>query len=90
VAHACHPSYSGNKRSGGSRFKASLANSSTDPISKNSSQKRADGVAQGVGPEFKPQHQNKKKRKRIKFRLFQFITPKHLCLTIPLSNALIK
>jgi hypothetical protein len=30
-----------------------------DPISKNPSQKRAGGVAQGVGPEFKPQHQKK-------------------------------
>jgi hypothetical protein len=27
-----------------------------DPISKNPSQKRAGGVAQGEGPEFKPQY----------------------------------
>jgi hypothetical protein len=27
------------------------------------SQKRAGGVAQGVGPEFKPQHHQKKKKK---------------------------
>jgi hypothetical protein len=33
------------------------ANSSRDPISKKKkSQKRAGGVAQGVGPEFKPQY----------------------------------
>jgi hypothetical protein len=32
-----------------------------DPLSKNPSQKRADGVVQGVGPEFKPQHHKKKK-----------------------------
>jgi hypothetical protein len=40
------------------------ANSSTrDPISKKPSIKRAGGVAQGVGPEFKPQyHTHKKKR----------------------------
>jgi hypothetical protein len=30
----------------------------------NPSQKRAGGVAQGVGPEFKPQHHTKKKKKR--------------------------
>jgi hypothetical protein len=34
-----------------------------DPISKNPSQKRAGGVAQGKGPEFKPQY-CKKKRER--------------------------
>jgi hypothetical protein len=32
------------------------ANSLQDCISKNPSQKRAGGVAQGVGPEFKSQH----------------------------------
>jgi hypothetical protein len=31
-----------------------------DPISKNPSQKRAGGMAQGVGPEFKPQYHKKK------------------------------
>jgi hypothetical protein len=31
---------------------------------KNTSQKRASGVAQGVGPEFKLQHQKKKKKKK--------------------------
>jgi hypothetical protein len=30
-----------------------------DPISKNLSQKRAGGVAQGEGPEFKPQYHKK-------------------------------
>jgi hypothetical protein len=30
-------------------------------LEKNLSQKRAGGVAQGVGPEFKPQYQKKKK-----------------------------
>jgi hypothetical protein len=32
------------------------ANSLGDPISKNPSEKRAGGVAQGVGPEFKHQY----------------------------------
>jgi hypothetical protein len=31
-------------------------NSTQDPISKNSSQKRSGGVAQGVDPEFNPQY----------------------------------
>jgi hypothetical protein len=33
---------------------------------KNPSQKRADGVAQGVGPEFKPHHQKTKEKKKRK------------------------
>jgi hypothetical protein len=31
-------------------------------LEKNLSQERAGGVAQGVGPEFKPQYQKKKKK----------------------------
>jgi hypothetical protein len=42
-------------------LEAAHANSSRDPISKNPSQKRAGRVAQGVGPEFKPQYCKKKK-----------------------------
>jgi hypothetical protein len=38
-----------------------MANSLQDHIFKNSSQKRAGGVAQGVGSEFKPQYWKKKK-----------------------------
>jgi hypothetical protein len=46
------------------------ANSLRDPISKNPSQKRAGGVAEGVGPEFKPQYwKKKKKRKKFSFSL---------------------
>jgi hypothetical protein len=52
------PSYSGG--SGGSWFKASLGKYFLSPyLEKNPSQKRAGGVAQSVGPEFKPQHQKK-------------------------------
>jgi hypothetical protein len=48
-------------------LKPAWANSSCDPTSKNPSQKRAGGVAQGVGPEFKPQyHHIKKERKEEK------------------------
>jgi hypothetical protein len=32
---------------------------------KNPSQKRAGGVAQGVGPKFKPQYHQKKKKVRL-------------------------
>jgi hypothetical protein len=39
-------------------------NSSRDPISKKSSQKRAGRVAQGVGPEFKPQYHKKEEVKK--------------------------
>jgi hypothetical protein len=43
-------------------FEAAWANSLWDHISKKKkkSQKRADGVAQGVGPKFKPQYHKKK------------------------------
>jgi hypothetical protein len=50
-------------------LKPAQANSSQDPISKkkqnNPSQKRAGGVAQGVGPEFKLQYHQKKKKRKI-------------------------
>jgi hypothetical protein len=35
-------------------------------LKKNPSQKRADGVAQGVGPEFKPQNYRERKKKKKK------------------------
>jgi hypothetical protein len=62
VAYACNLSYSGGKRLGGSQIgKPAQANSSQYPISKTPSQKRAGRVAQGEGPEFKPQYGKKKK-----------------------------
>jgi hypothetical protein len=61
VAHACNPSYLKRQRSGGSQFEA-WANSLRDPTLKKINHKnRASGVAQGVGPEFKP-HSTKKKK----------------------------
>jgi hypothetical protein len=56
VAHAYNPSFSGGRDQEDCGSKPAWANSSQDPISKNPSQKRAGGVAQGVGPEFKPQY----------------------------------
>jgi hypothetical protein len=46
-------------------LKPAWANSSKDPISKKIITKRAGGMAQGVGPEFKPQYLKKKKLKRF-------------------------
>jgi hypothetical protein len=48
------------QRSGGSWFEASPGRQFTRPyLKKNPSQKRAGGMAQGVGPEFKSQYQKK-------------------------------
>jgi hypothetical protein len=63
MAHACNPSYSGGRdQDGGSR--PAWANSSRDPISRNTFTKKksgeAGGVAQGVAPEFKPQYHTQK------------------------------
>jgi hypothetical protein len=40
-------------------------------LEKNPSQKRAGGVAQGVGPEFKPQYCKKKKKTAAKFPVYK-------------------
>jgi hypothetical protein len=61
VAHACNPSYSGGRDQKNHGSKPTRANSFGDPISKTSNTKRAGGVAQGVGPEFKPRYHRKKK-----------------------------
>jgi hypothetical protein len=42
-------------------LKLAQANSLGDPVLKNPSQKRAGGVGQGIGPEFKLQYHQKKK-----------------------------
>jgi hypothetical protein len=55
AAHAYNPSYSGGRdQADRSSSKPSPANSSRDPISKIPNTKRAGGVTQDVGPEFKP------------------------------------
>jgi hypothetical protein len=41
VRHACDPSYSGGREQEDRRLKPAWANSSQDPISKNTTQKRA-------------------------------------------------
>jgi hypothetical protein len=60
VAHACNPSYSGGRDQEDHSSKPVQANSLQDPILKNLSHKRAGRVAQGLGPEFKPQYHKKK------------------------------
>jgi hypothetical protein len=60
MAHTCNPSYSGGRDQEDRGLKPAHANSSRDPILKKPSQKRAGGVVQGVGPEFKPQYHQKK------------------------------
>jgi hypothetical protein len=60
VVHTCNPSYSGGRDQENRSSKPAQANSLRDPISKNPSPKRAGGVVQGVGPEFKPQYRKKK------------------------------
>jgi hypothetical protein len=61
MAHACNPSYSGGSNQ---EDRGSKTNSSQDLITeKNPSQKkRADGVAQRIGPEFKPQYCKERKK----------------------------
>jgi hypothetical protein len=59
--HSCNPSYLGGRDQEDCSLTPAQANSLGEPILKNPLQKRADGVAQGVGPEFKPQYHQKKK-----------------------------
>jgi hypothetical protein len=55
VAHAYNSSYSGGREQEDCGLKPTSANSSQDPISKIPNTKKwAGGMAQGVGPEFKP------------------------------------
>jgi hypothetical protein len=67
VAHTCDPSYCGGRDQEGHGSKPAQANTLRGPISKIPNTKRAGGVAQSVGPEFKPQyHIKKKERKKTK------------------------
>jgi hypothetical protein len=66
--YACNPSYSGGIEQEDCSSKPTWANSSARPYLKKTLQKkknRAGGVAQGEGPEFKPQYRKKKKRNEI-------------------------
>jgi hypothetical protein len=62
VAHACNPSYLGGRDL--EDWNQPQENSLRDPYvkKKNPSHKRASGVAQGVGPEFKSSTERKKSK----------------------------
>jgi hypothetical protein len=66
VAHTYNPSYSGGRDQEDLCSKAAWANSSQDPILKKPFTKRAGVVAQGIGPEFKPQYLKKKEKVILK------------------------
>jgi hypothetical protein len=64
VAYACNPSYPGGRNQDDCGSNPAQAYSSVRPyLEKKPSQKRAGGVAQGVGPEFKPWYCKKKLKK---------------------------
>jgi hypothetical protein len=69
VIHTCNPSNSGGRDQEDHTLKPAWANSLQDPISKNTyhkkKKKKAGGVAQGIGSQFKFQYCKKKKRKNI-------------------------
>jgi hypothetical protein len=56
VAHACNPSYSGGRDQEDRGSKPAGTNSSQDLVLKKPNTKKAGGVAQGEGLEFKPQY----------------------------------
>jgi hypothetical protein len=62
VAHTCNPSYSGGRDQEDHSSKPAWKNTSQDPILKIPITKRAGGVAQGEGHEFKPHYSKKKKK----------------------------
>jgi hypothetical protein len=68
VAHSCNPGYSGGRDQKDCSSKPAQENSLGDPIlkKKKSHKKRAGGVVQGLGPEFKPQYDQEKKNKSQK------------------------
>jgi hypothetical protein len=65
MAHTCKPSYSGGRNEEDTVLSQPPANSSWDPISKHTHQKKKEekkeaGLeAQGTGPEVKPQYHKK-------------------------------
>jgi hypothetical protein len=68
VAHACNPSYS-RGRDQEDRVSKSAGQIVCRILSqKNPSQKRAGGMAQGVGPEFKPQISIRAKNNKVEIK----------------------
>jgi hypothetical protein len=65
MAHACNPSYSGGRDQDHSWSQPRQIVQET-LSRKNPTEKRVSGVAQDVGPEFRPQYYKKKKKKKEK------------------------
>jgi hypothetical protein len=65
VAHSCNPSCSGDRDQEDRGLKPAQAKSLQDCILKIPNTKRAGGVAQGIGPEFKPWYPSHHTRKVI-------------------------
>jgi hypothetical protein len=61
MAHTCNPSYLGGRNQENHGLKPTGENSSQKSVWKKPITKRAGGVAQGIGPEFKAQYHKKKK-----------------------------
>jgi hypothetical protein len=61
MPHVYNPSYTAGRDQEDCGLKPARANSSVRPYLKKPFTKRAGGVAQGIGPEFKPQYRKKKK-----------------------------
>jgi hypothetical protein len=62
MAHTCNPAYLGVRNQEARGSKPAQANSLRDPILKTPiTKKQAGGVAQGEGPEFKPQYRKKER-----------------------------
>jgi hypothetical protein len=59
VTQACNPSHSGGRDQEARSSKPAQANSARDPKNPSHTKKKAGGVAQGVGPELKPQDHRK-------------------------------
>jgi hypothetical protein len=62
VTHACNPSNTGGRDQEDHGSKPAEVNNSVRPYLEKSFTKRADRVAQGEGPEFKPSTAKKRKR----------------------------
>jgi hypothetical protein len=78
VAQASDPSYSGGRDQENHGLKPAWANSSVRPYLKNTFIKRAGGVAQGVGSEFKPQYPKKNKKQKTKQKKLYTVLLVHL------------
>jgi hypothetical protein len=73
VAHACNPSNLGGRDQEDCGLKPAQANRSVRSyLEKTLHQNRAGGVAQGEGPEFKPQYRKKKKKRKGKHHYQSF------------------